>query len=168
MLMAESQGTKENEMSIVKEIAEMLIERKLKISVSESCTGGLLAAAFIDYPGISEVFEEGCVTYSNDAKMRRLGVKSDTLKEHGAVSYETACEMAEGIALSAGTDIGMSTTGVAGPGGGSEEKPVGLVYIGMYMNGETKAIKCNFEGDRLNVRTQAVDRALNWLREELK
>ena len=155
-------------MIIVNEIAEKLIEKKLKIAVSESCTGGLLAATLINYPGISEVFEEGCVTYSNEAKMRRLGVKSETLEKHGAVSFETACEMAQGIAKSAGVDIGMSTTGIAGPGGGSDEKPVGLVYIGMYMNGKVDAKKYVFEGDRLSVRTQAVEKALLWLREELK
>ena len=155
-------------MNIVNEIAEKLIEKKLKISVSESCTGGMLAANLINYPGISEVFEEGCVTYSNEAKMRRLGVKEETLEKHGAVSFETACEMAEGIAKSAGTDIGMSTTGIAGPGGGSDEKPVGLVYIGMHINGRTEAKKFNFEGDRLSVRTQAVEKALLWLKEELE
>ena len=155
-------------MNIVNEIAEKLIEKKLKIAVSESCTGGLLAATLINYPGISEVFEEGCVTYSNEAKMRRLSVKKETLEMHGAVSFETACEMAEGIAKSAGTDIGMSTTGIAGPGGGSDEKPVGLVYIGLYINGKVYAEKCNFEGDRLSVRTQAVEKALSWLWEELK
>ena len=155
-------------MNIVNEIAEKLIEKKLKISVSESCTGGMLAANLINYPGISEVFEEGCVTYSNEAKMRRLGVKEETLEKHGAVSFETACEMAEGIAKSAGTDIGMSTTGIAGPGGGSDEKPVGLVYIGMHISGRTEAEKFIFEGDRLSVRTQAVEKALLWLKEELE
>ncbi|MBE6008495.1 MAG: nicotinamide-nucleotide amidohydrolase family protein [Lachnospiraceae bacterium] len=155
-------------MTIVNEIAEKLIDKRLKIAVSESCTGGLLAASLIDYPGISEVFEEGCVTYSNEAKMRRLSVKAETLEKYGAVSFETACEMAEGIAKSAGTDIGISTTGIAGPGGGSYEKPVGLVYIGMYINGKAEAKKYIFEGDRLSVRTQAVEKALLWLREELK
>ncbi len=155
-------------MNIVNEIAEKLIEKKLKISVSESCTGGMLASELINYPGISEVFEEGCVTYSNEAKMRRLGVKEDTLEKYGAVSFETACEMAEGIAKSAGTDIGISTTGIAGPGGGSDEKPVGLVYIGMHINGVTEAEKFIFEGDRLSVRTQAVEKALLWLKEELE
>ena len=167
-LTAELQETKEKVMNIVEKIAEKLIEKKLKISVSESCTGGLLAASFINYAGISEVFEEGCVTYSNEAKMRRLGVSANTLEKHGAVSYETACEMAKGIAESALTDIGMSTTGIAGPGGGSDEKPVGLVYIGLYINGKTDAIKCNFSGDRLSVRTQTVEKALEWLWEELK
>ena len=155
-------------MIIVNEIAEKLIEKKLKIAVSESCTGGMLAANLINYPGISEVFEEGCVTYSNEAKMRRLGVKEETLEKHGAVSLETACEMAEGIAKSAGTDIGMSTTGIAGPGGGSDEKPVGLVYIGMYINGRVEAKRFMFEGDRLSVRMQAVEKALQWLKEELE
>ena len=152
----------------IKEIAEILIKKHIKISVSESCTGGLLAAAFVEYPGISEVFEEGCVTYSNDAKMRRLGVKKETLENFGAVSYETACEMAEGIAKTAGTDIGMSTTGVAGPGGGSADKPVGLVYIVMFINGRVYAKEFRFSGDRTSVREQTVEEALKWLYEELK
>lgn len=151
----------------IEKIAEILIDKNLKIAVSESCTGGLLSSAFVDYPGISSVFEQGCVTYSNEAKMSRLGVKKETLDEFGAVSYETACEMAEGVAKTSKTDIGMSTTGVAGPGGGSEDKPVGLVYIGLFINGKVSAKKFNFEGSRNEVRNQAVESALSRLYEEL-
>lgn len=151
----------------IEKIAEILIEKNLKIAVSESCTGGLLASAFVDYAGISSVFEQGCVTYSNEAKMSRLGVKKETLDKFGAVSCETACEMAEGIAKTSKTDIGMSTTGVAGPGGGSDEKPVGLVYIGLFINGKASAKRFDFKGSRNEVRSQAVEAALKLLYEEL-
>ena len=123
----------EGETNISQVVAKALLESGKTISVSESCTGGLLASAFIDNSGISEVFMEGAVTYSNEAKMNRLGVKKETLDSFGAVSEQVAMEMAEGIAKTARTNIGMSTTGVAGPDGGTEEKPVGLVYIGLYI-----------------------------------
>lgn len=148
-------------------IAEMLIEKNLTLSTAESCTGGLLAARFVNYPGVSKVFMEGCVTYSNEAKMKRLGVKKETLDTFGAVSSETAIEMAEGIAKTSGTDIGISTTGIAGPGGGTDEKPVGLVYVGLYIKGETFVEKLNFPGNRKNVREKTVTFALEFLIEKL-
>lgn len=155
-------------MTVGEKAAHLLIEKGMTISVSESCTGGMLASAIIDYPGASEVFEEGCVTYSNEAKMRRLGVKKETLDAYGAVSGETAREMAEGIALAAGTDIGVSITGVAGPGGGTEEKPIGLVYIGLYMGGKVRSRKLHLSGDRRQIRHSAVRSALEWLIFELE
>lgn len=148
-------------------VAKLLIENNLTIAVAESCTGGLLAARLINYPGISEVFMEGAVTYSNDAKIRRLKVKEDTLNKYGAVSEETAREMAEGIAREAKTNVGVSTTGIAGPGGGTEEKPVGLVYAAIYINGETKVRKLNYTGSRENIRNRATVSVLDWLRREL-
>lgn len=148
-------------------VAESLIEKKLTIATAESCTGGMLAGTLINYPGISEVFLEGVVTYSNDAKINRLGVNKNTLIRFGAVSEETAKEMAEGIAKTAGTNIGVSTTGIAGPGGGTEEKPVGLVYVGLYINGKVKVKKFNFQGERQAIRIKAVISALDWLRREL-
>ncbi|MBP3629411.1 MAG: competence/damage-inducible protein A [Anaerotignum sp.] len=148
-------------------VAEMLLEKKLTIAVAESCTGGLVASKLIEYPGISEVLLEGCVTYSNDAKMRRLGVKAETLEQFGAVSEETAREMAEGIAKTSGADIGLATTGIAGPGGGSEEKPVGLVYMGLYYKGKTYVKKCNFAGKRQAIRERAAYTALDWLRKAM-
>ncbi|MDI6617780.1 MAG: competence/damage-inducible protein A [Clostridiales bacterium] len=149
-------------------VAKMLIDRKLTIAVAESCTGGMLASRLINYPGISDVFMEGAVTYSNDAKMRRLGVSAKTLKKYGAVSAETAREMAEGIARTANTDIGLSTTGIAGPGGGTFEKPVGLVYAGMYFKGVVKVEKMNIAGNRQNIRNRAVMNVLDFLRRELE
>lgn len=148
------------------EIAKLLLEKKLTISTAESCTGGMVAARLINYPGISEVFMEGAVTYSNDAKIRRLGVKDETLKRYGAVSRETAAEMAKGIAKTSGTNIGVSTTGVAGPGC-SERKPAGLVYIGICINGEVKVKELNLWGDRVSVRNNATIGALDFLRREL-
>ena len=111
-------------------VANLLIEKGISISAAESCTGGGFASAITDVPGISAVFDRSLVTYSNQAKIDELGVKPDTLKKHGAVSEETAIEMAEGVRRVSGSDIGISVTGIAGPEGGTPEKPVGLVYIG--------------------------------------
>lgn len=149
-------------------VGELLVSRKLTISTAESCTGGLLSGRLINYPGISAVFLEGAITYSNEAKMKRLNVNEETLEKYGAVSEQTAREMADGIAKAAGTDIGISVTGIAGPGGGSPEKPVGLVYTGMHINGATKVRKLNLSGSRQEVRNQVVLTVLNWLKEELE
>ncbi|MGL5821891.1 MAG: competence/damage-inducible protein A [Sarcina sp.] len=157
----------EGETSIEDVVAKMLVDKKLTISTAESCTGGLLAGTLINYPGISEVFMEGVVTYSNNAKIRQLGVKAETLEKFGAVSEETAKEMAEGIAKVADTDIGISTTGIAGPGGGTTEKPVGLVYVGLYIKGKVYVRKYNFFGDRQSVRKKVVLHALDLLRRRI-
>lgn len=149
------------DVSIQETVGEMLVNKNMTIGVSESCTGGLVSAKLIEYPGISSVFLEGAVTYSNEAKMRTLNVKKDTLEKFGAVSEETAREMAEGIAKRCGSRIGVSTTGIAGPGGGTEEKPVGLVYIGVYIDGETKVERHVFSGNRSAVRNKASMTALN-------
>lgn len=147
--------------------AKLIIEKGLTVATAESCTGGLLAGTLINYPGISKVFMEGLVTYSNEAKVKRLGVSEKTLETFGAVSEQTAREMAENIAKIAGTNIGISTTGIAGPDGGTQEKPVGLVYAGLYINGETKIKKYNFFGNRERVRKRAVLETIDWLRREL-
>lgn len=147
--------------------AKLLVEKNLTIAVSESCTGGMVSSMLIDYPGISQVFMEGCVTYSNEAKMSRLGVKKEILDSFGAVSTETAIEMAKGVAMNLKTNVGLSTTGIAGPGGGTAEKPVGLVYIGLYINGKTKVKKLNLAGSREKIRVKATKEALNFLRLEL-
>lgn len=111
------------------ELAVLLLKKGLYISSAESCTGGLFSAYLTAVPGASEVFKESIVTYSNEAKMRELGVKAETLSSVGAVSAETAKEMAQGIRRHTGADIGVGITGIAGPGGGTAEKPVGTVYI---------------------------------------
>ncbi|MBU5226658.1 competence/damage-inducible protein A [Clostridium senegalense] len=148
-------------------LGKFLVENNLTVSTAESCTGGLLGAKLINYPGISAVFLEGAITYSNDAKMRTLGVKEETLKEFGAVSSETAKEMAEGIAKRCGARIGISTTGIAGPGGGTDEKPVGLVYIGVYIDGKVSTKKLNLLGNRQQIRNRATQCALDFLRRKL-
>lgn len=155
------------ETTLEETVAKLLVEKNLTIAVSESCTGGMVSSTLIDYPGISQVFMEGCVTYSNEAKMSRLGVKKETLDNFGAVSTETAIEMAKGVAMNLKTNVGLSTTGIAGPGGGTTEKPVGLVYIGLYINGKTKVKKLNLAGSREKIRVKATKEALNFLRLEL-
>lgn len=147
-------------------VAKSLVLKGLTIGSAESCTGGLIAARLIDYPGVSSAFLEGAVTYSNEAKIRTLKVKEETLNSFGAVSEETAKEMAEGIAKRCGSDIGISTTGIAGPGG-TEEKPVGLVYIGIYVKGKVYAKKHTFTGNREAVRNRACMTALDMVRREI-
>ncbi|MZQ76117.1 MAG: competence/damage-inducible protein A [Peptoclostridium sp.] len=158
----------EGETSLELEVGSELIERDLSIAVAESCTGGILSARLINCPGISQVFMEGCVAYSNAAKMNSLGVKASTLEEYGAVSEETAIEMARGAAAKNGSRVGISTTGIAGPDGGSEDKPVGLVYIGLYMDGVEKVKKLTLTGSRERIRNQAALLSLDFLRRELK
>lgn len=148
-------------------LAKLIIQRNMTIATAESCTGGLLAATLVNYAGISEVFKEGVVTYSNEAKVKRLGVKEETLKKYSAVSSQTALEMANGIAKTANTNIGLSTTGIAGPSGGTEEKPVGLVYVGISINGKTITKKLNFIGNRQKIRTKTVYTLLDLLRKQL-
>lgn len=151
------------------EVAEAVV-RKLKeagmtVTTVESCTGGLLSATLVDVSGASDVFYQGVVTYANEAKVRLVGVKEATLQAHGAVSEETAREMAEGGAKAANADAALAVTGIAGPGGGTKEKPVGLVYIGCYVNGKTIVKKNLFTGNRREVREQAVETALKLLLE---
>lgn len=147
--------------SIIEEtVAKLLVEKNLTVATAESCTGGLVAATLINYPRISDVFLEGCVTYSNEAKVKRLGVSEETLNKYGAVSPQTAKEMAEGIKKELGANIGLSTTGIAGPGGGTEEKPVGLVYTAISIGEKTEIRENYFSGDRRKVRLKAVKQIL--------
>lgn len=129
---------------LIEVVGKLLLEKHTTISCAESCTGGLFAAALTDIPGISEVFERGIVTYSNRAKMEELGVKAETLEKFGAVSPETACEMAAGLAEKTGSDLCISVTGIAGPGGGTAEKPVGLAYIGIAYKGQVRAVESKY------------------------
>lgn len=156
------------ELPIEEKVYALLKDKKYTIACAESCTGGLLSATLINVAGVSEVFNEGIVTYSNEAKKEYLGVKKKTLKKYGAVSKQTAKEMAIGIAKKAKAQVAISTTGIAGPDGGTDEKPVGLVYIGVYINGETVVKEYVFEGDRQSVRMQVVEKALNILKKRLK
>ena len=154
----------EDNISIEEVVSKILVEKNLTIATAESCTGGLVSSTLINYPGISSVFMEGCVTYSNESKINRLGVSENTLIKYGAVSEETAREMAEGIAKNLNTNVAISTTGIAGPGGGTTDKPVGLVYIGIYINGKTTVKKYILQGNRQDIRLRATKNALNDLR----
>lgn len=152
---------------IVQRIGERLAEKGLRLVVAESCTGGLLAAALTGEPGASSFFEAGLVTYSNEAKQELLGVSASTLREHGAVSESAAREMVEG-AFAAGGDAAVAITGVAGPGGGTPEKPVGTVWIGVGLAGAVHVRRHHFGGDRDAVRTASVHAALDRLAELLE
>lgn len=138
----------------------------LTLSTAESCTGGLLADAIVKIPGSSGVFGYGAVTYANEAKMKILGVKSETLEKYGAVSPQTAKEMAEGIRKLSGSDLGAATTGIAGPDGGTAEKPVGLVYIAVADGKETRIKKLDLSGNREKIRILAVKNVLRMILEE--
>jgi competence/damage-inducible protein CinA-like protein len=158
--------------SFAGETMEQVVGLKLSVggytlAVAESCTGGLLCQRLTDVPGSSKYFIEGVVTYSNDAKMRELGVEPVLLLEHGAVSGPVAEAMAEGIRERAETDFGLAITGIAGPGGGTEAKPVGLVYIAIASESGTEHRKLNLPGDRHLVRWRASQAALDLLRRRL-
>ena len=131
-------------------------EKPLTISTAESCTGGMIASKLIEVPGISTNFIEGIVSYSNEAKIKRLKVKKETLEKYGAVSEEVAREMLAGLK----TDVGISTTGIAGPDGGTKDKPVGLVYIGIKVKDEVKVFRRELKGDRNKIRQRAMMHAL--------
>lgn len=154
----------EEETTLEKSVADLLLANKLTVTCAESCTGGLLSARLINVPGASEVYKAGVVTYSNKAKRRFLNVKKPTLQKHGAVSEATAKEMAKGAALLTKADVAVAVTGIAGPDGGTEEKPVGLVYIACSVKGETTVKRYVFSGNRGKVRDSAVSAALSLTR----
>ncbi|MDE6904272.1 MAG: CinA family protein [Lachnospiraceae bacterium] len=144
-------------------VAALLKEKGLKVTTAESCTGGLIAGTLVNVSGISSHFEEGYITYSNEAKERLLGVSHETLEKFGAVSRETAKEMALGARLKAGADISIVSTGVAGPEGGTKEKPVGLVYLGCAFGDEVAVERHVFPGNRWEVRYASTQAALQLL-----
>jgi nicotinamide-nucleotide amidase len=148
-------------------VGKLLTERGLTVSLAESCTGGLIAERLTDIPGSSKYFLEGAVTYSNGAKISRLGVKSETLDRFGAVSAETAEEMAVGMRERAQTDFAVSITGIAGPDGGSEEKPVGTVFIALADAEGVRSMKFVFPGDRYLIRWRSSQAALDFLRRRI-
>lgn len=150
----------EDDATIAGAVARRLQESRTTLAVAESCTGGRIVDRLTDVPGISEVLLEGLVTYSNESKRRRLGVKVTTLERHGAVSAETAKEMAEGVRRRSGADLGLSTTGIAGPTGGSGRKPVGLVYFAISDRHGTRTEKRLLSGGRLEIKDRAADLAL--------
>lgn len=153
--------------TIEKEVAGLLKSRGKTFAAAESCTGGLLTKRLTDIPGSSAYLKESIVTYSNQAKMKYLGVKKETLERYGAVSGEVAAQMASGMLRASGTNLAISITGIAGPGGGTPEKPVGLVYFGLAMQNHLKVTQRRFTGERSLVRQRAVDFALDLARRNL-
>jgi len=153
----------ENE-SLEEVAARLLLKNNITISIAESCTGGLVSARLTEIPGISKVFNRAIITYSNESKMENLGVKAETLEKHGAVSRETALEMAEGVRKVAGTDIGVSITGIAGPGGATPQKPVGLVFVALSDGEKTYCRELRLWGDRRRIRNVAAHNVFDMVR----
>lgn len=149
-------------MTLEEEVVNKLLKKNLIITTAESCTGGLIAAAIVNVSGASGCFNEGYITYANESKIRLLGVKEESIREFGVVSGVVVKEMAEGVLKKAGADISVAVSGIAGPLGGSADKPVGTVYIGICLkdkltNNLTKAsYKFHFEGDRMQIRNMTV------------
>lgn len=143
----------------------LLKKYHITMTTAESATGGMIASTLINVPGISAFFQEGYVTYSNEAKVKMIGVNPETIERYGVVSSETAFDMAESAARVAQTNAALSVTGVAGPDGGTKECPVGLVFLGCYLNGVTVTERHIFAGDRQDVRKAATTRALELLKE---
>ena len=145
----------------------LLKKYQITITTAESATGGMIASTLINVPGISEFFTEGYVTYSNEAKVKMIHVAPETIDIYGVVSSETAADMAASAAKTAATMAAVSVTGVAGPDGGTKECPVGLVFIGCYLNGKTTVKECRFTGNRMENRLHTVETALEMLKERL-
>ncbi len=146
-------------------VYRLLMKKDKTLATAESCSGGLMAHRLTNIPGVSKVFLLGVVSYSNEAKSRVLGVDAEAIETYGAVSAEVASQMAEGVRRLAGSDIGVGITGIAGPTGGSKEKPVGTVYMALsFPEAEvSKASRFNFTGDRISIKTQTAEMALDWL-----
>ncbi len=157
----------EKEYALEERVVDLLKQRGFTATTTESCTGGLLAGRLLNVPGASGIYKEGYITYSNEAKEKLLKVAHETLETYGAVSEQTALEMAQGAAKQAGAQAALATTGIAGPDGGTPQKPVGLVYIGCYVNGVTVVEEHCFVGERAQVRALAVEAALSLLERTL-
>lgn len=149
-----------NENSTGCQIINRLIDQSVTISTAESFTGGLVAARIISVPGVSSIFSQGYITYSDEAKHNLLGVSKETLDKHTAVSRETAYEMAAGCAKASSSNVAIATTGYAGPDGGPDGKPAGMCYIACYYNGKIQVKEYIFQGDREQVRNSAVNEAM--------
>ncbi len=157
--------TTQEDMSLEKVVVDLLIGNDMNIATVESCTGGMLAARLINVPGVSDTFKSGFVTYSNKAKRKCVGVKKATLEKYGAVSKQTAEEMVRGMRTVNKADVVVATTGIAGPDGGTPQKPVGLVYIACLVGDKVTVKEYHFAGNRMKVRENAVTSALNLVRE---
>lgn len=156
--------TTDEETTLESAVVELLLANGLTVTCAESCTGGLLSARLVNVPGVSEIYKSGLVTYSNKAKRKLLGVKKATLQKYGAVSEQTAEEMAKGAAALTKADVAVAVTGIAGPDGGTKEKPVGTVYIACAVKGKTVVKKYQFSGNRSKVREATVSEALVLMR----
>ena len=156
--------TMDENVSLEASVVDLLKQKNLTLTTVESCTGGKIAAKLVNVSGVSEVYEKGFITYSDRAKCDLVGVDMGVIEEYGVVSEETAREMAINGAKTAGTNAAISVTGVAGPDGGTDEVPVGTVFVGCYLDGETTVTEYHFSGNRENVRENAAKRALNILR----
>lgn len=156
--------TTEENVTLEKAVVDLLLANGLTVSTIESCTGGMLAARLINIPGVSEVFKSGYITYSNKAKRKVVGVKKSSLHKYGAVSEQVAYEMANGSAMVTKADVTVSVTGIAGPDGGTAEKPVGLVFIGCCVRGRTVVKEYHFMGNRAKIREATVSAALTLMR----
>ena len=154
--------------ALAEEVVKMLKNAGMTVTTVESCTGGLISATLVDVAGASAVLNQAYVPYANEAKQSLVGVKAETLEAYGAVSEQTAREMAEGGAKAANADAALAVTGIAGPDGGTAEKPVGLVYIGCHVNGNTVVERNVFSGNRREVREQSVGAALALLKRQLQ
>ena len=150
-------------MTLEEQIVALMREKNLTLAVAESCTGGMLSSRIIDVAGVSDVYKAGFVTYANEAKQNLIGVKEETLMQYGAVSEQTAREMVLGAIKAAGADMALATTGIAGPGGGTKEKPVGLVYIACGNADAVIVERCLFDGTRSEIRQASVEHALEML-----
>ncbi|MBC3899522.1 competence/damage-inducible protein A [Acetobacterium malicum] len=148
-------------------VCKLLLEKNITLATAESCTGGLIASQVTEYPGISKIFGTGLVTYSNEAKINLLGIKKETLDTYGAVSNETAIEMCENLQKISQAMLCVSVTGIAGPDGGSAEKPVGLVYIGVCFDGKTDVYHYHFNGDRKVVQQKTANKVFHLIRKTI-
>ncbi len=153
--------------SITEHVINKMKKNNLSLSSAESCTGGMVSSAIITYPGVSKIYDMGFTTYSNNSKMKLLNVKKETLDTYGAVSYETCKEMLDGVYQNSLSDICVATTGIAGPGGGTEDKPVGLVYLGVLYKDKYYIEKCHFRGDRTKIRESSVHKLMNMVNNAL-
>ncbi len=151
-------------MKIEKAIGGLLRRNGWTLSVAESCTGGLICDRITNVPGSSHYFMGGMVTYSNESKAKHLGVPMEEIKKYGAVSPQVARKMAQGVRKAFGTQVGLSTTGIAGPKGGTREKPVGLVFIGLAKGKKTRVMKLNLKGSRREIKQESSRLALRYLK----
>lgn len=152
-----------DEKMIEEKVVARLKEKGWQVTCAESCTGGMIAATLVNVAGVSDVFMESYVTYANASKHKLIGVKEETLQTFGAVSRQVAEQMAQGAAKAAAAQAAVAVTGIAGPDGGTPDKPVGLVYIGCFTDGRTVVTENHFQGSRMEIRKQTTQAALTLL-----